>query len=154
MDEFANVALPDGFCEILSTMRSRDISCNIIIQNLAQLKALFKDTWETVTGNCDVFVFLGGNEQSTFKYVSDMLGKYTIDKKSTGETKGSHGSSSTNFDVIGRDMMAPDEVRKLDNQKCIVLVRGFDPLLDDKYRMLKRIRLGSRLIGGLIIRKG
>lgn len=138
MDEFANTALPDSFCEVLSTMRSRDISCNIIIQNLAQIKALFKDTWETVTGNCDTFVFLGGNEQSTFKYLSEMLGKYTIDKKSTGETKGSHGSSSSNYDVLGRDMLTPDEVRKLDNQKCVVLVRGFDPVLDDKYRMLEK----------------
>lgn len=138
MDEFSNVALPDGFCEILSTMRSCEISCNIIIQNLAQIKSLFKDTWETVTGNCDSFVFLGGNEQSTFKYVSEMLGKFTIDKKSTGETKGSHGSSSSNYDVLGRDMMAPDEVRKLDNRKCVVLIRGFDPVIDDKYRMLEK----------------
>ena len=138
MDEFSNVALPDSFCELLSTMRSRDISCNIIIQNLAQIKALFKDTWETIPGNCDSFVFLGGNEQSTFKYVSEMLGKVTIDKKSTGETKGSHGSSSSNCDVLGRDMMAPDEVRKLDNQKCVVLVRGFDPVIDEKYRMLEK----------------
>lgn len=138
MDEFANTALPDSFCEVLSTMRSRDISCNIILQNLAQIKALFKDTWETVTGNCDAFVFLGGNEQSTFKYVSEMLGKLTIDKKSTGETKGSHGSSSSNYDVLGREMMAPDEVRKLDNRKCVVLVRGFDPVIDDKYKMLEK----------------
>jgi len=134
MDEFPNVALPDGFCEILSTMRGRGISCNIIIQNLTQIKALFKDTWETITGDCDTFVFLGGNEQSTFKYVSEMLGKLTIDKKSTGETKGSHGSSSRNYDVLGRDMMAPDEVRKLHNRKCVVLVRGYDPVIDDKYR--------------------
>ncbi len=134
MDEFANVALPDGFCEILSTMRSREISCNIIIQNLAQIKALFKDSWETITGNCDTMVYLGGNEQSTHKYTSEMLGKITIDKKSSGETLGSHGSSSRNYDVLGRDMMDPAEVRKIHNRKCVVFVRGFDPVIDDKYR--------------------
>lgn len=138
MDEFANTALPDSFCEVLSTMRSREISCNIIIQNLAQIKALFKDTWETVTGNCDSFVYLGGNEQGTFKYVSELLGKHTIEKKSTGETKGNHGSSSSNIDVLGRDMLSPDEVRKLDNKKCIVLVRGCDPVIDDKYHTLEK----------------
>lgn len=153
MDEFANTALPDGFCEVLSTMRSRGISCNIIIQNLAQIKALFKDTWETVTGNCDSFVFLGGNEQSTFKYVSEMLGKLTIDKKSTGESKGSHGSSSCNYDVIGREILAPDEVRKLDNRKCIVLIRGFDPVIDDKYHMLEKDVFKEASAMGTYIRK-
>ena len=138
MDEFANVALPDGFTELLSTMRSREISCNIIIQNLAQLKTLFKDSWETVTGNCDVTVYLGGNEQSTHKYVSEMLGKYTIDKKSSGETMGSHGSASRNIDVLGRDLMSPDEVRKLDNRKCLIFVKGYDPVLDDKYRTYEK----------------
>ena len=83
LDEFANVALPDDFCSLLSTMRSREISSIIIIQNFAQLKALFKDTWETIPGNCDTFIYLGGNEQSTHKYVSELLGKGTIDKKSS-----------------------------------------------------------------------
>ena len=138
MDEFANVALPDGFCELLSTMRSREISCNIIIQNLAQLKTLFKDSWETITGNCDITVYLGGNEQSTHKYVSEMLGKYTIDKKSSGETMGSHGPASRNIDVLGRDLMSPDEVRKLDNKKCLIFVKGYDPVLDDKYRTYEK----------------
>ena len=82
LDEFANVALPDDFCSLLSTMRSREISSIIIIQNFAQLKALFKDTWETIPGNCDTFIYLGGNEQSTHKYVSELLGKGTIDKLS------------------------------------------------------------------------
>ena len=138
MDEFANVALPDGFCELLSTMRSREISCNIIIQNLAQLKALFKDKWETITGNTDITIYLGGNEQTTHKYISEMLGKYTIDKKSSGETMGSHGSASRNIDVLGRDLMSPDEVRKLDNRKCLVFVKGYDPVLDDKYRTYEK----------------
>ena len=133
LDEFANIALPDDFCSLLSTMRSREISATIIIQNLAQIKALFKDTWETITGNCDTFIYLGGNEQSTHKYVSELLGKATIDKRSTGETRGLHGNSSRNYDVLGRELYTPDEVRKLDNKKCFVFIRGFDPILDDKY---------------------
>ena len=133
LDEFANVALPDDYCSLLSTMRSREISSIIIIQNFAQLKALFKDTWETVPGNCDTFIYLGGNEQSTHKYVSELLGKGTIDKKSSGETKGRQGSSSRNYDVLGRELFTPDEVRKLDNRKCIIFIRGFDPIMDNKY---------------------
>ena len=133
LDEFANVALPDDFCSLLSTMRSREISSIIIIQNFAQLKALFKDTWETVPGNCDTFIYLGGNEQATHKYVSELLGKGTIDKQSSGETKGRQGSSSKNYDVLGRELFTPDEVRKLDNKKCILFIRGFDPILDEKY---------------------
>ena len=133
LDEFANVALPDDYCSLLSTMRSREISSIIIIQNFAQLKALFKDTWETVPGNCDTFIYLGGNEQSTHKYVSELLGKGTIDKKSSGETKGRQGSSSRNYDVLGRELFTPDEVRKLDNKKCIIFIRGFDPIMDNKY---------------------
>lgn len=138
MDEFANIALPEGFCELLATMRSREISCNIIIQNMAQIKALFEKTWETITGNCDTFVYLGGNEQSTHKYVSEMLGKWTIDKRSSGETLGRNGSSSRNYDIIGRDLMTPDEVRLLDNSKCIILIRGFNPIIDDKYDTLHK----------------
>ena len=133
LDEFANVALPDDFCSLLSTMRSREISSIIIIQNFAQLKALFKDTWETVPGNCDTFIYLGGNEQSTHKYVSELLGKGTIDKKSSGETKGRQGSSSRNYDVLGRELFTADEVRKLDNRKCIIFIRGFDPIMDAKF---------------------
>jgi len=114
-------------------MRSREISSIIIIQNFVQLKALFKDTWETIPGNCDTFIYLGGNEQSTHKYVSELLGKGTIDKKSSGETKGRQGSSSRNYDVLGRELFTPDEVRKLDNKKCIIFIRGFDPIMDSKF---------------------
>lgn len=133
LDEFSNVALPDDYCSLLSTMRSREISSVIIIQNLAQIKALFKDTWETIPGNCDSLVYLGGNEQSTHEYISKLLGKATIDKKSSGETKGRQGSSSRNYDVLGREIMTPDEVRKMDNKKCLIFIRGFDPILDSKY---------------------
>ncbi len=133
LDEFSNVALPDDYCSLLSTMRSREISSVIIIQNLAQIKALFKDTWETIPGNCDSLVYLGGNEQSTHEYISKLLGKATIDKKSSGETRGRQGSSSRNYDVLGREIMTPDEVRKMDNKKCLIFIRGFDPILDNKY---------------------
>lgn len=132
LDEFANVALPDGFCSLLSTMRSRNISSVIIIQNMAQIKALFKDTWETIPGNCDTLVYLGGNEQSTHKYVSEMLGKATIDKKSDSVSRGKQGSMSNSYDRLGRELLLPDEVRKVDGKKCLVFIRGFDPIFDDK----------------------
>ncbi|MCD7744120.1 MAG: type IV secretory system conjugative DNA transfer family protein [Lachnospiraceae bacterium] len=138
MDEFANCALPDGFLESLATCRSREISCNIIIQNLAQLKTLFKDSWESITGNSDILVYLGGNEQSTHKFISEMLGKTTIDKKSSGETLGNHGSSSRNYDVLGRDILDPSEVRKVDNKKCLIFIKGFDPIYDDKYHTAEK----------------
>lgn len=133
LDEFANVALPDDFCSLLSTMRSRRISAIIIIQNLAQIKALFKETWETITGNCDTLVYLGGNEKSTHDYISELLGKATIDKRSTGETRGIHGSASKNYDVLGRSLMNPDEVRNMDNKNCLVFIKGFNPIFDEKY---------------------
>lgn len=137
MDEFANIALPKDFMKMLTTMRSRLISCVIIIQNLAQIKEKYEKSWEEIPGNCDVCVYLGGNEQSTFEYVSKNLGKKTIYKKSTGETKGSHGSSSTNEDVLGRELMLPEEVRELDNDFCVVFVRGKKPILDHKFRTLE-----------------
>ena len=133
LDEFSNVALPDDFCSLLSTMRSREISSVIIIQNLAQIKALFKDTWETIPGNCDTLIYLGGNEQSTHKYISELLGKGTIEKKSSGETRGRQGSSSRNYDVLGRELMTPDEARKFNNKKCLIFIRGFDPIVDNKF---------------------
>lgn len=137
LDEFANVALPDDFCSLLSTMRGRGISSNIIIQNLAQIKAMFKDTWETLPGNCDTLIYLGGNEQSSHKYISEMLGKATITKKSSGESKGKNGSSSQNYDVIGRELMTPDEVKKMSRKKCIIFISGRDPILDNKYETKK-----------------
>lgn len=134
LDEFANVALPDDYCSLLSTMRSREISSIIIIQNMAQIKALFKDTWGTIPGNCDTLIYLGGNEQETHKYISEMLGKKTIDKSTNGITRGKQGSSSENYDVLGRELLLPEEVRKVDGSKCIVFIRGFDPIFDDKIK--------------------
>lgn len=137
LDEFANIALPKNFTRMLTTMRSRLISCVIIIQNLAQIKAMYEKDWEKIPGNCDVSVYLGGNEQSTFEYISKNLGKKTIYKKSSGETKGSHGSSSTNEDALGRELMLPEEVRELDNEYCVVFVRGKKPILDHKFKTLE-----------------
>ncbi len=137
MDEFANVALPDGFTSLLSTMRSREISSVIIIQNMAQIKELFEKSWETITGNCDSLIYLGGNEQETHKYISEALGKATIEKRSNGQTLGRQGSSSRNFDETGRELMLPDEVRRTDGKKCIVLIKGYPPILEDKIETYK-----------------
>ena len=137
MDEFANVALPDDFTHIISTMRSRNISCNIILQNRAQLQALFKDDWQSIIGNTDTMIYLGGNEPETHKYMTEMLGKFTLDKRSSGETLGSRGSSSRNYDVVGRELMTPDEVRRMDNSKELVFIRGCNPVIDDKYHTLE-----------------
>ena len=116
--------------------------------NLAQIKALFEKTWETIPGNCDSLVYLGGNEQSTHKYISESLGKGTIDKKSSGETKGRQGSSSWNYDVLGRELLTPDETRKLDNSECILLIRGCDPIIDKKYNTFAHSRFSETEDGG------
>ena len=141
MDEFANVSLPDDFDKILSVMRSRNVFVSIILQNMAQLKALFEKQWESIVGNCDEFLYLGGNEQSTHKYVSEMLGKETIDTNTYGQSKGRSGSYSTNWQISGRELMTPDEVRQLDNQYAILFIRGERPVMDYKYDILKHPNL-------------
>ena len=145
MDEFANVSLPDDFDKILSVMRSRGLSVSIILQNLAQLKALFEKQWESIVGNCDEFVYLGGNEQSTHKYVSELLGKETIDTNSYGRSDGLRGNFSTNYQVAGRELMTPDEVSRLDNKYAIIFIRGEHPVLDLKYDIMHHpnIKLGT-----------
>ena len=137
MDEFASVSLPDDFDKILSVMRSRGVSVSIILQNLAQLKALFEKQWESIVGNCDEFLYLGGNEQSTHKYVSELLGKSTIDTNTYGKSSGRSGNYSTNYQISGRELLTPDEVRMLDNQYAILFIRGERPVLDFKYDILK-----------------
>lgn len=137
MDEFANVSLPDDFDKILSVMRSRSVSVSIILQNLAQLKALFEKQWESIVGNCDEFLYLGGNEQSTHKYVSELLGKSTIDTNTYGKSEGRSGSYSTNYQLSGRELLTPDEVRMFDNRYAILFIRGERPVLDLKYDILK-----------------
>ena len=148
MDEFANVALPDEFDKLLSTMRSREISVSIIIQNLAQLKALFEKQWESIVGNCDEFLYLGGNEQSTHEYVSKLLGKETIDTNSYGQSKGRNGSYSTNWQLAGRELMTPDEVRMLDNRYALLFIRGERPVEDLKFDILKHPNIALTTDGG------
>ena len=147
MDEFANVALPDNFERILATMRSRRISVSIIIQNMAQLKALFKDSWENITGNCDTLLYLGGNEQSTHEYISKMLGKETIDTRTRGITKGQHGSSNTNYQNAGRELLTLDEVRLLDNSNALIFIRGERPLIDKKFDILSHPNIAKTADG-------
>ena len=148
MDEFANVALPDDFEKVLATCRSREISINIIIQNMAQLKALFKDSWENITGNCDTFLYLGGNEQGTHKYISELIGKATIDTKTRGITKGRNGSSSANYQNAGRELLTPDEVRMLDNEYAILFIRGERAVTDKKYNLMRHKNIKLTEDGG------
>ena len=147
-DEFANVALPDGYARLQATMRSRNIMSTIILQNISQLKALFKDDWEGIIGNADSFLYLGGNEQSTHKYISELLGKETIDTKTSSQSKGRNGSYSQNFQQTGRELMTPDEVRRLDNKNAIVLIRGEKPVIDEKYDILKHPNIALTEDGG------
>ena len=147
-DEFANVALPDGYARLQATMRSRNIMSTIILQNISQLKALFKDDWEGIIGNADSFVYLGGNEQSTHKYVSELLGKETIEVSSSSQSKGRSGSYSQSTQQTGRELMTPDEVRRLDNRDAIVFIRGERPVIDRKYDILKHPNIALTSDGG------
>ena len=137
MDEFANVSLPDDFDRVLAVMRSRQVFVSIIIQNIAQLKALFEKQWESIIGNCDEFLYLGGNEQSTHKYVSELLGKETIDTNTYGQSRGRNGSYSTNWQISGRELLDPAEVRMLDNRFALLFIRGERPIQDEKFDILK-----------------
>ena len=149
LDEFANVSLPEEFDKSLATMRSREISATIIVQNLAQLKGLYKEHgWETITGNCDTLLYLGGNEQSTHEYISKLLGKETIDTRTHGQTKGKSGSYSTNMQTTGRELLTPDEVRLLDNSKALLFIRGFPAVMDDKYDLNHHPNIRMTVNGG------
>ena len=149
MDEYANISLPkDTFLSALATMRSRAIFCSIIVQNMAQLKAMYKDDWESLVGLCDEFLYLGGTEKETHKYVSELLGKETISTTSYNQSKGRSGSYSINRQQSGRDLMTPDEVRLLDNSKCILFIRGERPVVDFKYNLLKHPNIRCTEDGG------
>ena len=150
MDEFANVSLPDDFDKILSVMRSRGVSVSIILQNMAQLKALFEKQWESIAGNCDTFLYLGGNEQATHKYVSELLGKQTIDTNTYGKSSGKSGNYSTNYQNSGRELMTPDEVRMLDNRYALLFIRGERPIKDEKYNLLKHPNIHLTTDGGML----
>ena len=147
LDEFAAMPLP-GYTRELATMRSRNISSSTIIQNMAQIKELYKDSWETIPGNSDTLLYLGGNEASTHKYISEALGKSTIDTKTHGQTKGRSGSYSTNFQMSGRELLTPDEVRMLDNRYCILFIRGTRPVMDEKYELMEHPAIRYTMDGG------
>ncbi|BBM14711.1 VirD4-like conjugal transfer protein, CD1115 family [Enterococcus mundtii] len=137
LDEFANIGQIPDFEKVISVIRSREISTNVILQNISQLKTLYKDTWETIIGTSDVFLYLGGMEQSTHEYISKLLGKQTIEQRNTSVTKGSNGSFSENFQKLGRNLMDPDEVASLKGQECILKIRGVHPFLSKKYDIVK-----------------
>lgn len=147
-DEFSNVALPDGYARLQATMRSRNIMATIILQNISQLKALFKDDWEGIIGNANTMIYLGGNEQSTHKYISEQLGKETISTKSSSQSKGRNGSYSQSTQLTGRELMTPDEVRLLDNKNAIVIIRGERPVIDEKYDLMKHPNIRFTEDGG------
>ena len=148
MDEFCNVSLPDDFGKLQATMRSRNIMSTIVLQNISALKALFKDDWEGLMGNADTLVYLGGNEQSTHKYISEMLGKETIGTRNQSISKGSHGSTTTSHQQTGRELLTPDEVRAMDNDYAIVFIRGERPVIDRKYDILKHPHIKLTEDGG------
>lgn len=150
MDEFCNVSLPDDFGKLQATMRSRNIMSTIVLQNISALKALFKDDWEGLLGNADTMIYLGGNEQSTHKYISEMLGKETINTRNQSITKGSHGSSSISHQQTGRELLTPDEVRAMDNAYAIVFIRGERPVMDKKYDILKHPHIKLTEDGGAV----
>lgn len=137
LDEFANIGQIPNFEIYIATMRSREISVNVILQNIAQLKNIYKDSWETITGNCDTLLFLGGKEQSTLEYISKLVGKTTIDLKTTNESKGQSGSYSINNQVLGRDLITPSEVGLLGGTECILSIRGIPPFKSQKFDITK-----------------
>ena len=149
MDEFPNISLPkDSFQSALATMRSRGIFCSIIVQNIAQLKSMYKDSWESLVGLCDEFLYLGGNEQGTHKYVSELIGKETVETTSRSLSRGRSGSSSTSHQQTARDLMTPDEVRLLSNDKALLFVRGERPVMDWKYNLLRHPNIRFTEDGG------
>ena len=149
MDEFSNVSLPEDLSKILAVMRSRNVYVSIILQNVAALKALFEKEWESILGNCDEFLYLGGNETSTHKLISESyLGKSTIDTNTYGKSSGRNGNYSTNYQISGRDLLTPDEVRMLDNRYALLFIRGERPVMDEKYDILKHPNIALTEDGG------
>ena len=149
MDEFSNVSLPEDLSKILAVMRSRNVYVSIILQNVAALKALFEKEWESILGNCDEFLYLGGNETSTHKLISESyLGKSTIDTNTYGKSSGRNGNYSTNYQISGRELLMPDEVRMLDNRYALLFIRGERPVMDEKYDILKHPNIALTEDGG------
>jgi type IV secretion system protein VirD4 len=137
LDEFANIGHIPDFQVYIATMRGREISVNVVLQNLSQLKDAYKDSWETITGNCDTLLFLGGKEQSTLKYISEMIGKATVDNRNITESKGQTGGYSLNHQILGRDLITPSEVGLLADKECILSIRGVKPFKSLKFDIEK-----------------
>lgn len=140
LDEFANIGQIPKFDKLIATIRSREISASIVLQSQSQLKAIYKDSADTIVGNCDTTIFLGGKESSTLKEMSEMLGKETIDLFNTSDTRGTSRSYGINYQKTGKDLMTKDELAVMDGGKCIVQVRGVRPFLSDKYDITKHKR--------------
>lgn len=148
-DEWANVAQPDSYPKILATCRSYNIGLNIIVQNIQNIKALYEKEWEGIIGNCDTLLFLGGgNEPTSLEFMSKLLGKETLDTRTRGQTKGRNGSSSTNYQQAGRELMMIDEIRMMDTDDAILLIRGEKPVLDQKYDITRHPNFKQSAAGG------
>ena len=147
-DEWANVAQPESYPKILATCRSYNIGLNIIVQNVQQIKALYEKEHESIIGNCDTLLFLGGgNEPASLEFIVKLLGRETLATRTRGLTKGRNGSSTTNYQQTGRDLMTVDEVRKLDTNKAILFIRGEDPVIDRKYNLKRHPNIKLTLDG-------
>lgn len=148
MDEFANVALPANFKNILAVCRSRNISCDIILQSKSQIQSLYKDDWEGMIGNCDSLIYLGGNEYATFEWLSKYIGKMTERTKSQSIGRGSRGSSSDSYQLTARDLCSPDEIRRMDDGDCLVLLRSEPPVIDHKFDLMRHPNVKRTPDGG------
>lgn len=137
LDEFANIGEIPNFEKLLSTMRSRNISAVPILQNLSQIKGMYKEDWEGIIGNCDSILFLGGKEPGTVKYISDSLGKETIDTKTVNYSKGRNSSTSYNYGILGRELMTPTEIQEMPDNNCILMIRGMKPFYSEKFKLEK-----------------
>lgn len=135
LDEFANIGQIPDFDKLIATMRSRNISVSVILQNMTQLKGLYKDSWETIVGNCDTILFLGGQERSTIEWVNKGLGKQTIDTKNSSQSRGKNSSSSVSYSSQGRDLMTIDEIAQMPDQNCILFIRGLRPFYSEKFKL-------------------
>lgn len=135
LDEFANIGQIPEFDKLIATMRSRNISVSVILQNMTQLKGLYKDSWETIVGNCDTILFLGGQERSTLEWINKGLGKQTIDTKNTSQSRGRNSSSSVSYASQGRDLMTIDEISQMPDKNCILFIRGLRPFYSEKFKL-------------------
>ena len=137
LDEFANIGQIPKFEKLIATIRSREISASIILQSQSQLKAIYKDNADTIVGNCDTTLFLGGKEKTTLKEMSELLGKETIDSFNTSESRSNQKSYGLNYQKLGKELMTQDEIAVMDGGKCILQLRGVRPFFSDKFDITK-----------------